>query len=273
MTKKTKLAIKPIFATGKTKLAAINTGDTCDFAGNKDDAITHLAALNARLAELQNLLYAEQKHKVLVVLQAMDTGGKDGAIRKVFTGINPQGVRVASFKAPSAEELSHDYLWRIHQEVPAKGEIVVFNRSHYEDVLITRVHGWINDKAALRRFHQINEFERTLAEEGTTILKFFLHISKDEQKERLEARLADPTKRWKFNVGDLGERKRWDDYQTVYQDALRATSTKNAPWFVVPADRKWVRDLTISTVLVASLEALNMKYPEPAEGLDEIVIE
>ena len=274
MSKKSNAAIiSPIFATGKTKLSAIDTSDTCGFKGIKDDAIAKLGELNAKLAELQNVLYAEQKHKVLVVLQAMDTGGKDGAIRKVFSGVNPQGVRVASFKAPTPEELSHDYLWRIHEEVPAKGEIVVFNRSHYEDVLITRVHGWIDDKTALRRFHQINEFERTLAEEGTTILKFFLHISKDEQKERLEARLADPTKRWKFNVGDLDERKRWDDYQTVYQDAMRATSTKNAPWFVVPANRKWVRDITISSVLVHALESLNMKYPEPAEGLDKIVIE
>lgn len=265
--------INPIFATGKTRLGDIDTSDTCGFKGDKDDAIAKLGELNDELAALQNVLFAEQKHKVLVVLQAMDTGGKDGAIRKVFTGINPQGVRIASFKAPTPEELAHDYLWRVHEEVPAKGEIVVFNRSHYEDVLITRVHGWIDDKTALKRFHQINEFERMLTETGTTILKFFLYISKDEQKARLEARIADPTKRWKFNIGDLGERKRWDDYLTVYQDAMRATSTKDAPWFVVPADRKWVRDITISSVLVNTLKGLKMKYPEPAEGLDTLVIE
>ena len=229
--------------------------------------------LNAQLVLLQNLLYAEHKYKVLVVLQAMDTGGKDGVIRKVFSGINPQGVRIANFKAPSAEELEHDYLWRIHKQVPAKGEIVVFNRSHYEDVLITRVHGWIDDATAARRMRQINDFEAALVEEGAIILKFFLHISKDEQKQRLQDRLDDPAKRWKFNFGDLAERKKWNDYQRVYEEAINATSSPHAPWYIVPADRKWVRDVYIASVLVEALNQLNMHYPAATAGLAKVVIE
>lgn len=264
--------MRPIIANGKLKLADIDTASTCGFKGSKIDAELVLADISAELARLQNMLYAEGKHKVLVVLQAMDTGGKDGAIRKVFSGINPQGVRIVSFKAPSAEELAHDYLWRVHQVVPPKGMIHVFNRSHYEDVLITRVHQWIDTPTAKRRFRQINDFEAMLVEEGTVILKFFLHISKAEQKARLEARLADPAKQWKFNVGDLAEREKWDDYQRVYEDAINATSSPHAPWTVVPADRKWVRDLTIASVLMNTLAGLDMHYPPAAEGLDKIKI-
>ncbi len=267
------LLIKPIVATPKTKLAAIDTRSTCGYEGDKSSAIAQQAALNVQLGELQNLLYAEHKHKVLIVLQATDTGGKDGAIKKVFSEASPQGVRIASFKAPTATELDHDYLWRIHQQAPAKGEIAVFNRSHYEDVLITRVHGWIDDATAKRRFKQINHFEEMLVEEGTTILKFFLHISKDEQRQRLQDRLDDPTERWKFNVGDLAERKKWDEYQRVYQEAMNATSCPHAPWHVVPADRKWVRDIYISTVLVNALSQLNMQYPDAPAELQKIVIE
>jgi PPK2 family polyphosphate:nucleotide phosphotransferase len=218
------------------------------------------------------VLYAEGKRRVLVVLQAMDTGGKDGVIRKVFTGINPQGVRVVSFKAPSATELAHDYLWRVHQQVPPKGMIHVFNRSHYEDVLITRVHGWVDDATARRRFRQINDFEAMLVEEGTVILKFFLHISKAEQKARLQDRLDDPAKQWKFNVGDLAEREKWNDYQRVYQEAINATSTPHAPWHVVPADRKWVRDVYVASVLVHTLTGLKMQYPAPPADLERIKI-
>lgn len=265
--------IQPIIADAKTKLAAIKTDATCDFSGDKAEAVGLLAGLNNQLAELQTLLYAEGKHRVLVVLQAMDTGGKDGVIRKVFSGINPQGVRVVSFKAPSANELAHDYLWRVHQQVPPRGMMHIFNRSHYEDVLITRVHGMIDDATAKRRFRQINDFEAMLIEEGTIVLKFFLHISKAEQKARLQARLDDPSKTWKFNAGDLDERKKWDDYQRVYQDALNATSTAVAPWHVVPADRKWLRDLYVSSVLVEALTALKMQYPKPAAGLDSVNIE
>ncbi len=219
------------------------------------------------------MLYAENKHKVLIVLQAMDTGGKDGTIRRVFEGVNPQGVKVASFKVPTAEELAHDFLWRIHKQTPANGEIVIFNRSHYEDVLVVRVHEYVTKKIWSKRYEQINAFEKTLVENGTTILKFFLHISKDEQKERLQARLDDPTKHWKFNIGDLDERKLWDDYQAAYEDVLNKTSTAEAPWYVVPANRKWYRDLVISTVLVEKLQGLKMKYPESKDNLDGVVVE
>ena len=264
--------IRPIIASGKTKLAGIETDSTCGFKGDKATTIAVMAQLNAQLVELQNVLYAEHKHKVLVVLQAMDTGGKDGCIRKVFSGINPQGVHIASFKVPTALELDHDYLWRVHQRVPGKGEMVVFNRSHYEDVLITRVHGWIDDRTAKRRFRQINDFEAMLVEEGTIVLKFFLHISKDEQKQRLQDRLDDESRTWKFNLGDLAEREKWNDYQSAYQDALNATSSQHAPWSIVPADRKWVRDVYVASVLVNALNQLGMQYPDPPAGLDKVVI-
>jgi PPK2 family polyphosphate:nucleotide phosphotransferase len=267
------LQIKPIIANSKTKLASIDTSSTCDYKADKASTVALLDELNSQLVRLQSVLFAEQKRKVLVVLQAMDTGGKDGVIRKVFSGINPQGVRVVGFKAPTAPELAHDYLWRVHAQVPAKGELVVFNRSHYEDVLITRVHKWIDDKTAKRRFREISEFEAMLAAEGTIILKFFLHISKDEQKQRLQDRLDDPAKTWKFNVGDLAERKLWNDYQRVYEEAMRATSTPHAPWYVVPADRKWVRDVYVASVLANTLTSLGMQYPAPEPGLDKLVIE
>jgi PPK2 family polyphosphate:nucleotide phosphotransferase len=265
-------AIRPIVSNGKTKLAEIDTSSTCSFVGDKSTTAAILDEMSARLTTLQTVLYAEQKHKILIVLQAMDTGGKDGVIRKVFSGINPQGVRIASFKAPTPPELAHDYLWRVHNQAPAKGELVVFNRSHYEDVLITRVHGWIDDATAKRRFRQINNFEAMLVEEGTTILKFFLHISKDEQKQRLQDRLDDPAKTWKFNIGDLAEREKGDDYQRVYEDAINETSSPHAPWHIVPADRKWIRDLYVSSVLVKTLEDLKMTYPKPAAGLDKVKI-
>ena len=265
-------SIRPIIASGKVKLSAIDTDSTCSFKGDKAATAALLAQLNARRAELQNVLYAEHKRKVLVVLQAMDTGGKDGLIRKVFSGVNPQGVRVASFKAPTQDELDHDYLWRVHQQVPAKGELVVFNRSHYEDVLITRVHGWIDARTAKRRYRQINDFEAMLVEEGTLVLKFFLHISKEEQKRRLQDRLDDPAKNWKFNAGDLAEREKWAAYQHAYEDAIEATSSLHAPWYIVPADKKWIRDLYVGSVLVTALEGLDMRYPDPAPGLDKVVI-
>jgi PPK2 family polyphosphate:nucleotide phosphotransferase len=264
--------IRPIVSNGKTKLADIDTSSTCSFVGDKSTTAAILDEMSARLTTLQTVLYAEQKHKILIVLQAMDTGGKDGVIRKVFSGINPQGVRIASFKAPTPPELAHDYLWRVHNQVPGKGELVVFNRSHYEDVLITRVHGWIDDATAKRRFRQINNFEAMLVEEGTAILKFFLHISKDEQKQRLQDRLDDPAKTWKFNIGDLAEREKWDDYQHVYEDAINQTSSPHAPWHIVPADRKWIRDLYVSSVLVKTLEDLKMVYPKPAADLDKVKI-
>lgn len=257
----------------KVKLSERDPQDTGDFKGGKEDGLKAISKLNEKLQELQEVLYAEGKHKVLVVLQAMDTGGKDGAIRRVFDGVNPQGVKVASFKVPTPEEMAHDYLWRVHKVTPANGELVIFNRSHYEDVLVVRVHNYVPKDVWSKRYEQINAFEKLLAENGTTILKFFLHISKDEQKERLQARLDDPTKHWKFSLGDLGERKLWDEYQSAYEDALNKTSTSHAPWIVVPANRKWYRDLVISQVLVDTLEGLNMKYPEPKDDLSGVVIE
>ena len=244
-----------------------------DVGLDKEEGRERLAPLNERLEELQELLWAESKHRVLVVLQAMDTGGKDGTIRHVFDGVNPQGVKVASFKKPTSRELAHDYLWRVHPHTPGSGEIVIFNRSHYEDVLVVRVHDLVPRKVWKRRYEQINDFERLLAEEGTTILKFFLHISKEEQKERLQARLDEPHKNWKFSKGDLAERALWDDYQKAYEDVLSKTSTEAAPWYVIPGDQKWFRNLLISQILVDTLEGLDMRFPEAEEGLDKIVIE
>jgi PPK2 family polyphosphate:nucleotide phosphotransferase len=257
----------------KIKLAERDPQGTGDFKGGKEEGLKAIAKLNEKLQELQELLYAEGRHKVLVVLQATDTGGKDGAIRRVFDGVNPQGVKVASFKAPTAEELAHDFLWRVHKATPAKGEMVIFNRSHYEDVLVVRVHNYVPKEVWSERYAQINEFEKHLAENGTTIVKFFLHISKDEQKERLQARLDDPTKHWKFSLGDLDERKLWDDYQAAFEDMLNKTSSKHAPWYVVPANRKWYRDLVISTVLVETLKSLEMEFPKPKDDLTGVVIE
>jgi PPK2 family polyphosphate:nucleotide phosphotransferase len=256
----------------KVKLSEWDPNDTGDFKGGKKDGLAEIAKLNAKLEALQELLFAEHKHKVLIVLQAMDTGGKDGTIRHVFEGINPQGVRVAGFKVPTEEELDHDYLWRVHKVTPGNGEMVIFNRSHYEDVLVVRVHNYVPPEVWKKRFDQINQFERTLAENGTTILKFYLHIDLDEQKERLQARLDEPTKHWKFRLGDLEERKLWPDYMQAYEDVLSKTSTKYAPWYIVPANRKWYRDLVISSVLVDTLEGLKMKYPESEENLDGVVV-
>ena len=255
------------------KLSEWDPNNTGEFKGGKKEGLAKLEKLNDKLESLQELLYAEHKHKVLVVLQAMDTGGKDGVIRRVFDGVNPSGVRVVSFKAPTPEELAHDFLWRIRKGVPDVGEMVIFNRSQYEDVLVVRVHNLVPPEVWGARFEQINAFERELAESGTTILKFYLHIDMDEQKERLQARLDDPTKRWKFRLGDLEERKRWSDYMQAYEDVLSRTSTEVAPWYIVPANRKWFRDLVISTVLVDMLDGLKMKYPKPEENLDGVVIE
>jgi PPK2 family polyphosphate:nucleotide phosphotransferase len=256
----------------KVRLEEADPGEDGGYPGGKEAALEEIARLNGRLEALQELLWAEGKHRLLVVLQAMDTGGKDGVIRRVFQGVNPQGVRVAAFKVPTPPELARDYLWRVHSQVPGKGEVVIFNRSHYEDVLVVRVHGLVPEEAWRRRYRQINDFERLLAEEGTTILKFFLHISPGEQKKRLEARLADPTKVWKFSVGDLAERERWPRYMDAYQEALERTSTRHAPWYLVPADRKWFRDLVVARVIVDALEGLGMEWPPPPPGLEGLVI-
>ena len=231
------------------------------YSGSKDDAEEILGDLNNRLEELQELLFAEQKRRLLLILQAMDTGGKDGVIRHVFEGVNPQGVRVASFKVPSVLELADDYLWRVHKEVPGNGEIVIFNRSHYEDVLVVRVHNLVPEEVWSKRFEQINNFEKMLVEEGTVILKIFLHIDKDEQKNRFIDRLDTPEKQWKFNPNDLKERERWDDYMKAYEDVLSNTSTRWAPWFIIPSNKKWYRNLVVASILVDKLESLGMQYP------------
>ncbi len=246
--------------------------DRSRFDGGRKASKAVLEMLNGRLRNLQELLYAEGKHKLLIVLQATDTGGKDGVIRHVFRGVNPQGVKVANFKVPTPKELAHDYLWRIHQHTPGSGEIAIFNRSHYEDVLVVRVHELVSQEVWERRYDHINAFERMLADEGTTILKFYLHISKEEQRARLQSRLDTPEKQWKFNVGDLRDRALWDDFAAAYEDMLSKTSTPWAPWYVVPADRKWYRNLVIGTTLVETLTNLDMAYPDPEDNLDEIEI-
>jgi PPK2 family polyphosphate:nucleotide phosphotransferase len=245
-----------------------DTGPFKDKSQAKDEIKKHVG----RLIELQELLYASASHSVLIVLQAMDTGGKDGAISHVFSGVNPQGCNVTSFKAPSHNELAHDYLWRYHQACPKRGMMEIFNRSHYESVLVERVHEIVSKDVWSQRFEQINAFERTLIAENTLILKFFLHISKQEQKRRLEARLDDKTKRWKFSPADLAERKYWDEYTQAFEDALRYCSTDEAPWYVVPSDHKWFRNWVLSDTIVRAMEKLDMKYPQPAEGLDKIKV-
>ncbi|MGH3992127.1 MAG: PPK2 family polyphosphate kinase [Pseudonocardiaceae bacterium] len=235
----------------------------------KNELGHRLRELTDRLDQLQTALYAEGKRAVLVVLQGRDTSGKDGAIRGVFGPLDPQGVAVTSFKAPTSVELSHDYLWRIHRAVPPKGTIGVFNRSHYEDVLVVRVHGLVPESVWRPRYQQINLFERILAENGITILKFFLHISREEQRARLRARLDDPTKCWKFAAGDLKERDRWDDYTRAYEEMLSRTSPASAPWYLVPADRKPVRDLLIARVVVETMERMDPRFPGPPAGIEE----
>lgn len=252
----------------KVDLSKWDPQETRAWDGDKDAANARLKQLNERLEILQELLYAEGRQKLLVVLQGMDTSGKDGVIRRVFEGVNPQGVQVAAFKVPTPLELAHDYLWRVHRQTPGKGQIVIFNRSHYEDVLVVRVHNLAPSEVWRRRYAQINDFERLLVAEGATILKFFLHIDRQEQRDRLLARLDEPSKRWKFNPGDLEERKLWDEYRQAYQDVLSQTSTKEAPWVLVPANRKWYRDLIISQALVDTLEGLQMSYPQPVEDLE-----
>lgn len=227
---------------------------------DREDAEARLAKNLEKIDELQYSLYAEGRRSLLIVLQGMDTSGKDGVIRKVMAAFNPTGTRVTSFKVPTAEEAAHDFLWRIHKAVPARGQVGIFNRSHYEDVLVVRVHELVPEKVWSRRYDAINAFEKHLHEHGTRILKFFLHISRDEQKERLLARLDDPDKHWKFSEGDLAERTHWKDYQQAYADVLAKCSTKFAPWYVVPADRKWYRDFAISEILAGALAEMD---PEP----------
>lgn len=217
--------------------------------------------LQNRLQELQKILYAQNHHRILVVMQAMDTGGKDGCIKHVFSRIDPQGVQVCSFKKPTAHELSYDFLWRVHQKVPHRGQLVIFNRSHYEDIIAVRVKRLLPDEVWQRRQQHVVEFERMLADEGTTIVKIFLHISKDEQKRRLEDRLNNPLKHWKFHPDDLADRGQWDEFMSAYEEVISHTSTDCAPWFIVPSDRKWYRNLCVARIMLDTLSNLNMSLP------------
>jgi PPK2 family polyphosphate:nucleotide phosphotransferase len=254
------------------KMSKFKTDDKGEFR-DKEDAQRAIEKTLEKLKALQEVLYAESKRSLLVVLQALDAGGKDGAIQHVFSGVNPQGCQVTSFKAPSHEELAHDYLWRIHKATPARGMIGIFNRSHYESVLVERVKHLVPKEIWSKRYDHINAFEKLLTDEGTVILKFYLHISRDEQKRRMESRLSDKTKNWKFNAEDLAERKRWDDYMKAYEDALEKCSTEYAPWIVVPADHKWYRNWVISDLIVRTLEKMDLKYPPPPPGLDKLKVE
>jgi PPK2 family polyphosphate:nucleotide phosphotransferase len=242
------------------------------FGRHKDDAAGELAANIERLADVQERIWAERKHRVLIVLQGMDASGKDGTIKHVMEGFHPLGCRVIGFGVPSEVELAHDYLWRVHQVVPGNGESAIFNRSHYEDVLVVRVHSLVPKERWARRYDQINAFEQALADEGTTILKFFLHIDLDEQLQRFQDRYDDPSKRWKFKMGDLAEREHWDEYMAAYEEALSRCSTDRAPWFIVPANRKWFRDLAIGGIVAETLEGLKPAYPERPDLPPDLVM-
>jgi len=257
----------------KGELSNIDPHDREAIPFPRPEAEAATAADIAEIDRLQEILYAQAKYALLVVLQGPDTSGKDGIIRRVFSPINPLGAVATSFKKPTPHELAHDFLWRIHKAVPAAGMIGIFNRSHYEDVLVPRVHGLVPAERTEARYRQINAFEQHLAENGVVIIKFYLHISKKEQKSRLEARLKDPTKRWKFSTDDLAERKHWDHYISAYEIALQRCSTKWAPWFIVPADRKWYRDAVVARIVRATLEALDLTYPPEMPGLDNVRID
>jgi PPK2 family polyphosphate:nucleotide phosphotransferase len=257
----------------KVDLSAMDSADTTAAPGDKKETGAATEPLVVRLAELQERLWAGDEQRVLVVLQGLDTSGKGGTVEHVLGAVNPVGLRITSFKAPSSSELARDYLWRVHANVPAKGEIGVFDRSHYEDVLIVRVEGLVPEERWRRRYDQINDFERLLVEEGTTVVKLFLNISKDEQRERLEARLQEPEKRWKFKREDLDTRAKWDDYQVAIAEMLERTSTEDAPWHLIPSDKKWYRNWAVATILVDALERLELTWPELDEDLSDIVIE
>jgi PPK2 family polyphosphate:nucleotide phosphotransferase len=262
------LAVKP----GSTiHLASRDPGATHGFEKSAAAALTALQLTH--LTSLQERVWAESKHTVLVVLQGIDAAGKDGTISKVMEAFNPQGCPVTGFKVPSSEELAHDYLWRVHQHLPRRGEIGIFNRSHYEDVLVVRVHDLVPKAVWSKRYAQINDFERMLTENGVTIVKFFLSIDKDEQRARFQSRYDDPTKRWKFSMGDLAERKLWDDYQRAFDDVLSKTSTEWAPWYVIPANRNWFRNLAVSTILADTIADLDPAYPLAPDLPKDLVIE
>ncbi len=254
----------------KLRLADRDPDDTHGYT--KEKAAPELARCHAKVADLEELLYAGKKHALLIVLQALDAGGKDGTIRHVMSGVNPQSCDVTSFKTPTPEELGHDFLWRVHKAVPIHGNIGIFNRSHYEDVLIARVHNLVPKEVWSKRYAQINDFESELAANGVKILKFFLHISKEEQKKRFEARLTDPSKLWKASEADFTERRFWDEYTAAFEDVFRKCSSSHAPWYIIPANKKWFRNLAISQIIVEALESLKMKYPKAQLDPSKIVI-
>ena len=262
------------FAVAPRKQVRLNDLDPDDTAGfNKGDkAHTRLEKNVLRMEDLQYRLYAEGRRALLIVLQGMDASGKDGTVRHVMSGLNPQGCRVTSFKVPSAEEAGHDFLWRIHKAMPARGEIGIFNRSHYEDVLVVRVHQLVPKSVWSARYDQINAFEKFITDNGVTILKFFLHISKAEQKQRLEARLDDSTRNWKISPADIKERQLWGDYVKAYEAVLSRCSSSAAPWFVIPSNKKWFRNLAVSQIIVETLERMNPKFPKPAFDLSKIKV-
>jgi PPK2 family polyphosphate:nucleotide phosphotransferase len=237
---------------------------------NKTKALPEIESLRQRMDQLQFQLYAEQKRSLLICLQGLDAGGKDGVVRHVIASMNPQGCRVISFKQPSAEELAHDFLWRIERQTPRRGEVVIFNRSQYEDVLIGRVHDLVPKKVWSKRYEQINDFERRLFADGTHLLKFFLHISKEEQLQRFKQRLDDPARQWKISEADYSEREYWDDYENAYEAALGKCSTDDAPWYVIPSDHKWFRDLAIARIIVETMEKLGIEVPKPTVNIDDI---
>jgi PPK2 family polyphosphate:nucleotide phosphotransferase len=256
----------------KVDLDAIDPDATPGFEGDKEAAEDEIKGLRNELTEFQERLWAEKGQSLLIVLQALDCGGKDGTIRKVFTAFNPQGTRVTGFGVPTEEELAHDFLWRVHPHTPGKGRIGIFNRSHYEDVLVVRVNELAPKSVWSGRYELINAFEQSLAAANTTILKFMLHISRDEQRERFEARLAERAKRWKFRLADLEARAKWTDYMAAYTDVLERCSTKHAPWFVIPADHKWYRDLAVARIVTDAARRMNPDYPEPEEDLSGVVV-
>jgi PPK2 family polyphosphate:nucleotide phosphotransferase len=253
------------------KLADYDPGYTGNYS-KKAAAKAEVKHNVKRLQELQEVLWAEGKHALLVVLQALDAGGKDGTIAHVMRGVNPQGCQVSSFKVPTQEELDHDFLWRVHKTVPRRGYIGIFNRSHYEDVLVVRVHNLVSEDVWQKRYEQINHFEKLLSDNGTKIVKFFLHVSREEQKKRFEARLRDPRKNWKFSTADVKERESWDSYMQAYEEVLSRCSTPWAPWYIVPADHKWYRNLVVSQTIVQALASLDMHYPPPLPDADKIVV-
>jgi len=257
----------------KISLDDMSTTTLGIFGRPEEDAIPIFQQTRSLLTQQQRVLYAQGDKKFLIVMQAMDTGGKDGCIRKVLSRVDPQGVKVTSFKAPSTKELSHDFLWRVHQVVPANGEIAVFNRSHYEDIVAVRVKNLAPKEVWEKRYKHIVDFEQMLVDEGTTILKFYLHISKEEQKRRLQSRLDRPEKHWKFFPEDLADRTLWDDFMDAYEDVIERTSTEQAPWFVIPADYKWYRDLCVSQIISNALEGMDLHYPQITWDPGEIVVE